>query len=144
MSRVKGGVVTHARHRKVVKQAKASAQQWAATIRRLPGVKEEELQWVGLLDWLREREGSPITKDEIADFVRANQIEVQEVTKGEIVNNEPLSLREMDRLDELRGMTDRTDAEYTEMRTLMVRNNGGEEAGGRPKFIVIGTILLSL
>jgi hypothetical protein len=50
-------------------------------IKNMPGVKPEELEWLGLEDWLKEQKGS-ITKDQIADYVRANRIGVTEVTKG--------------------------------------------------------------
>ncbi len=63
------------------KQAKASPDQWLATIRNSPGIKPEELEWLGLEDWLKSQKG-PVTKDQIAEYVRANQIEVREVTKG--------------------------------------------------------------
>ncbi len=63
------------------KQAKASPDQWLATIRNTPGVKAEELEWLGLEDWLKSQRGS-ITNDQIADYVRANQIEVKEVERG--------------------------------------------------------------
>ena len=63
------------------KQAKASPDQWLATIRNTPGVKPEELRWLGLEDWLKEQSG-PVTRDQIAAFVRANAIQVKEVEKG--------------------------------------------------------------
>jgi hypothetical protein len=63
------------------KQEKASPEQWLATIKNTPGVKGEELQWLGLEDWLKEQKG-PVSKQAIADYVHANQIEVKEVEKG--------------------------------------------------------------
>jgi hypothetical protein len=51
-------------------------------IKNMPGVKPEEMEWLGLEDWLKEQKGS-VTRQEIADYVRANRIEVKEVTKGE-------------------------------------------------------------
>lgn len=63
------------------KQEKASPDQWLGTIKNTPGVKSEELEWLGLNDWLKEQKG-PVTKQQVRDFVRANQIEVKEVQKG--------------------------------------------------------------
>jgi len=60
------------------RQEKASPQQWLATLKNTPGVKSEEMDWLGLPDWLKEQKGS-VTKQEIADYVRANAIEVREV-----------------------------------------------------------------
>ena len=54
--------------------------QWMGTIRNTPGVKGEEIAWIGLEDWLSQQSGV-ITKAQIADFIRANQVDVQEVMK---------------------------------------------------------------
>lgn len=70
------------------KQAKATPDQWLATLKNTPGVKPEELEWLGLEGWLKEQTGT-ITKDQVLDYVRANQIEVREVTKGELVTELP-------------------------------------------------------
>jgi hypothetical protein len=44
-----------------VKMEKASPDQWLATIRNTPGVKAEELEWLGVADWLKEQDG-PVTR----------------------------------------------------------------------------------
>jgi len=44
------------------------------------GVKKEELDWLGLAEWLRPQ--ANVTKQDVLDFVRANQVTVQEVTHG--------------------------------------------------------------
>ena len=43
--------------------------------------KADELRWSGLLPWLREQKG-PVTKQQVADFLKDNQVEVREVQKG--------------------------------------------------------------
>ncbi|MBV8475013.1 MAG: hypothetical protein JO234_16475, partial [Hyphomicrobiales bacterium] len=43
------------------KQAKASPAQWLAMVKNTPGVKPEEMQWLGLEDWLKEQNG-PLTR----------------------------------------------------------------------------------
>ena len=63
------------------KITKGTPAQWAATIRNTPGVKQEELDWIGLDDWLKVQTGS-VTKGQVAVFVQANQIEVKDVLKG--------------------------------------------------------------
>ena len=63
------------------KQAKATPEQWLGMLKNAPGVKSEEMEWLGLADWLKEQKG-PVTKQAISDYVRANQIEVKEVEKG--------------------------------------------------------------
>jgi hypothetical protein len=63
------------------KQESASASQWLGTIKNAKGVKQEELDWLGLEDWLNRQKG-PVPKEELLDFVRANQIEIREVFKS--------------------------------------------------------------
>lgn len=70
------------------KQEKAPAAQWLGTLKNTPGVKPEEMEWLGLEGWLKEQKGT-VTKQQIADYVRANQIEVQEVEKGDKVIERP-------------------------------------------------------
>ena len=64
-----------------VKLPKAPPVQWLNTLRNVPGVKQEEMDWLGLADWLKEQSGA-VTKDAVLDYIRANKIEVKEVTKG--------------------------------------------------------------
>ena len=71
-----------ARTVEAAKQEKASAEQWLNYIKNQPGVKSEEMEWLGLPEWLKAHEGA-VTKQEIADYVRANAIEVKEVEHGE-------------------------------------------------------------
>jgi hypothetical protein len=62
---------------------KASPEQWLATIKNATGVKAEEMEWLGLESWLKEHKG-PVSKEAVADYIRANQIQVKEVEKGRI------------------------------------------------------------
>jgi hypothetical protein len=63
-----------------LKQAKGTGQQMLAQITKAPGVKPEEIEWMGLDDWLK---GQPsVTKQQIQDFVAANRLDVREVHKG--------------------------------------------------------------
>jgi hypothetical protein len=66
----------------LTKQEKASPEQWLGMLKNAASVKPEEMKWLGLEDWLREQKGS-VTKQQLQDFIRANQIEVKEVKKGE-------------------------------------------------------------
>ena len=63
------------------KQEKASPEQWLGMLKNAAGVKPEEMQWLGLEDWLKQQNGS-VTRQQLQDYIRANQIEVQEVVKG--------------------------------------------------------------
>ena len=63
-----------------LKQAKGTGEQMLAQIMKTPGVKPEELNWLNLPNWLRGQKS--VTRDQIADYVRANNLDVREVTRG--------------------------------------------------------------
>jgi hypothetical protein len=67
---------------KDVKQPKAPVEQWRGIIDGLKnkGVKEEELAWSGVRDWLAGQKGS-VTKEAVLDHLRQNEVKVEEVTK---------------------------------------------------------------
>ena len=58
-------------------------EQWLGIIRNLAqkGVKQAEIEWSGVEQWLRDAEG-PITKDRVLDYLRSQEVQVQEVEKG--------------------------------------------------------------
>ncbi len=60
-------------------QEKGGASQMRAMIAKSEGVKAEEMAWIGLDEFLKGRKN--VTKQEIADFVDANQVEVVQITK---------------------------------------------------------------
>jgi hypothetical protein len=63
-----------------LRQAKGTGEQMLAQITRTPGVKPEEVKWLGLDDWLRGQKS--VTREEIAGYVAANVLDVREVVKG--------------------------------------------------------------
>lgn len=70
-----------------IQQNKAQPEQWAAMLRNA-GVSPKESGFLGLDEWLKEQKG-PVTKDQVRDFIRANSIEIKEITKhGGNVDNE--------------------------------------------------------
>ena len=64
---------------------KGSAQQMRAMIAKSAEVKPEEMAWIGLDDFLAGKKS--VTKQEVKDFVNANQVQVEEVVKG-VVNQQ--------------------------------------------------------
>jgi hypothetical protein len=62
--------------------AKASPEQIRGIISNpQSGIKPDEIKWTGFDDWLKDQKG-PVTKQEALDFLRANQVHVEEVTHG--------------------------------------------------------------
>lgn len=75
------------------KQAKATPEQWLGMLKNTPGVKPEEMQWLDLDNWLKEHKG-PVGKAELADYVRANSLEVREIAKA----NNPITPENRERM----------------------------------------------
>lgn len=76
--------------------AKAAAGDILGILNNTPGVKQEELQWTGLKEWLGEQKG-PVTKEQVQQFLRENQVQLQEVAKG---TNASMSREAFDALPE--------------------------------------------
>ena len=97
-----------------VKQEKAPPGQWDGIIKNLPGVKQEEVEWSGLREFLHSHARS-VTKQEIVDFLRENRVEVREVERGT-----PDTVTEEDRArlrEALAPAVVRGDISYDEMTT---------------------------
>lgn len=62
-----------------IKQEKGTPEQWLKMIEKGGGLKAGEDKWMGLSDWLKEHKGKSITKQEVLDFIRENQIQIEEV-----------------------------------------------------------------
>ncbi len=71
-----------------VKQDKAPAQDWLHILKRLPGVKQNEQHWMDLDGWLDERKGQQVTRDDLMEYVRANQIQLSAFIRGEFIPHE--------------------------------------------------------
>lgn len=116
------------------KQTKASGSQWLSFISNQAGVKPEEMHWLGLDDWLKEQKGS-VTKDQVQDFIRANQIEVREVEKSNAIAKtvSPSAVRmERDRLLNEANQAE-SDGDYGNAEILRMRAHdlaADDETGG--------------
>jgi hypothetical protein len=67
------------------KQEKASPEQWAALLTpgRTPGIKAEEIEWTGILDWLKMQKGQ-VDKAALLQVLRDRGIKVEEGVMGEV------------------------------------------------------------
>nr|ANO58219.1 hypothetical protein [uncultured Alphaproteobacteria bacterium]ANO58416.1 hypothetical protein [uncultured Alphaproteobacteria bacterium] len=59
---------------------KGSGNQILGQIKNIPGVKETELKWIGLDDFLKNKKS--VTKQEVSEFVQSNRIDVNETMRG--------------------------------------------------------------
>jgi N12 class adenine-specific DNA methylase/predicted O-methyltransferase YrrM len=85
-----------ARQLAAVKNESASPDQWKATIKNLKGVKGDEIEWSGILDWLATRQDK-VTKAEVQQFLEENGVKVEETLLGEgALGTQSEARREMD------------------------------------------------
>lgn len=59
-----------------------NAQAWINKIQQAGGLKKEEDKWMGLTDWLKEQKGN-ISKEDVAEFIREHQVQIEEVKYGD-------------------------------------------------------------
>lgn len=71
-----------ARAAETTKLAKGSPEQWLGTLKNTRGVKPEEIAWSGLEDWLHSQDKS-VSREQVAEYLRANQLEVGEKLYGQ-------------------------------------------------------------
>lgn len=71
-----------------VNQAKMTGDQWLGTLGNKAGIKPEEMQYTGLNDFLNSKKGQTVTKQEVADYLKNNKVEVNDVWKGNTANFE--------------------------------------------------------
>lgn len=98
----------HSKAARVVEEAttaKAPGNQWKGTLKNA-GVKDEEMEWLGLNDFLRGND--TITKDDLAAHVELNKIDVQEITKGGVAEEDigRAEIFELDRRVDEDGLVD--------------------------------------
>lgn len=68
------------------KITKGTGEQWFNTIRNTPGVKAEEIEWMDLGSALTGLKS--VTKEEVAAYVAAHEVKVEEVVRGELSDEE--------------------------------------------------------
>ena len=92
---------------------KATGAQWLAMLRKAPGVKPEELDWLGLPQWLEGQTSLP--KEALLDFIAQHQIQVKEVVK-----NEQLAERQASRYERRRRETEEAFTQYLRQNTPLI------------------------
>jgi GNAT superfamily N-acetyltransferase len=63
-----------------ISQAKGTGEQFWKQITKVPGVRKDELDWMGLEEFLKDKPS--ITKAEVLEFMRAHQVELDEKVLG--------------------------------------------------------------
>lgn len=68
---------------KLLKEEKATPEQWLKMIEKNGGLKAGEDKWLRLSDWLKDSENKTLTKQEVLDYINENQIQIEEVKYAE-------------------------------------------------------------
>jgi len=63
-----------------VQQPKGTSDQMLGILKNMPGVKQEEIEWTGLDDFLKGKKS--VTKEEIQDYLMENRVQIREVQLG--------------------------------------------------------------
>lgn len=64
-----------------LKQETAPASQWKMLLSNMSGIKKDELQWSGVLDWL-DMQQDKVTRQQIIDYLAQNGVKVEETMLG--------------------------------------------------------------
>lgn len=105
-------------------------------------VKADELKWTGFDEWLNEQTG-PVTKEDVQNFLRENEVQVKEVVKGapenkyDIVRNQEESdYAGEDRYDLVLKSNGRVSftGNYDEAVIAMKNDNASQTGGKTPQY----------
>ena len=69
-----------------IKQEKATPEQWLKMIEKNGGLKAGEDKWLGLSDWLKTSDKKTLTKDEVLQYIAENDIQIEEVSYGDVAD----------------------------------------------------------
>jgi len=75
-----------------IKQEKATGQQWGAMLSKAPGAKRW-LDLIGFDEWAASQKGA-IRKQDVLDFMRAHDVEMEEHVLGDLSNEDRVNLRD--------------------------------------------------
>ena len=78
-----------------LKQSKGTGEQMLAILKKVKGVKADELKWTGVEEWLKGQKS--VTKEQILDYMKNNRVQIVEVVKE--VNNVELLFAEINKQD---------------------------------------------
>jgi hypothetical protein len=103
-----------------IPQAKGTPQQMRAALLK-QGVKPDELKWTGFDDWAKGRQS--VTRDEVADFLRRNEVQVNETRLADNARAAEKRINELENVRQDRRLTDAEDSEYRRLINILNNDN---------------------
>ncbi|USE35864.1 LPD38 domain-containing protein [Endozoicomonas sp. SCSIO W0465] len=76
-----------------VKSDKLPAQSWLNAIKKGNFVQDEEIQWLGLDLWLADKKGEKLSRAEVLDFIRQNEVRIDEDLSVDALDEQELEER---------------------------------------------------
>jgi len=73
-----------------LERSKGTGQSFLNDLMNAPDVKKDELSWIGLDDFLKDKPN--VTKQEVQDFISQNKVDLQEVRLGESFTEDPVGV----------------------------------------------------
>lgn len=64
-----------------IPQKRATVEQWKGLIKNLKGVKSDEIEWSGVMDWLSLQSGQ-VTREALVEYLHLNGVKVEETLQG--------------------------------------------------------------
>ena len=107
---------------------KGGGYQMRAMIAKSPEVKSEEMAWIGLDDFLKGKKS--VTKQEIQDYVDANQVQIEEVVRAD----EGVTREYGELVSAYTNLPPSTSAEKAEKMLAEIKAMEADNVVGRPKF----------
>ena len=107
---------------------KGGGDQMRAMIAKSPEVKSEEMAWIGLDDFLKGKKS--VTKQEIQDYVDANQVQIEEVVRAD----EGVTREYGELVSAYTNLPPSTSAEKAEKMLAEIKAMEADNVVGRPKF----------
>ena len=107
---------------------KGGGDQMRAMIAKSPEVKSEEMAWIGLDDFLKGKKS--VTKQEIQDYVDANQVQIEEVVRAD----EGVTRESGELVSAYTNLPPSTSAEKAEKMLAEIKAMEADNVVGRPKF----------
>jgi hypothetical protein len=73
-----------------LERSKGTGQSFLNDLMNAPDVKKDELSWIGLDDFLKDKPN--VTKQEVQDFIAGNRVDVQERQLGGVITEDPVGI----------------------------------------------------
>jgi len=114
-----------------INMPKAPASQWLSMLdpAKGKGTKADEMKWTGLDDFLKSKGDQSVSKQEIADYLKQNEVKLEEVHKGAVLDLDSIAAKTFGK-----PFSDLTENQQNLIRSQQIRKSGAEIRNDATKF----------